>query len=82
MGATLSVIWTDLVPMADRGSSFLPLIRAYMSLLNFIVISAKREHLLIFVQVSTKRATPTNLTLTLFSFNFYDAQHVGRWVQT
>ena len=82
IGAPLSVIWTDLVPMADRGLSFLLLIQAYMSLLSFVVISAKREHLLIFIQVSTKKATSTNLTLTLFSFNLYDAQHVGRWVWT
>ena len=65
-GAPLSIIRTDLVPSADKGSSFLFLIRAYMSLLNFVVISARREHLLIFIQVSTKKATLTNLTLTLF----------------
>ena len=82
MGAPLSVIRTDLVSRANRGSSFLLLIWVYMSLLNFVVISARREHLLIFIQVSTKRATLTNLTPTLFSFNFYDAQHVGRWIQT
>ena len=81
-GAPLSIIRTDLVPSADKGSSFLFLIRAYMSLLNFVVISARREHLLIFIQVSTKKATLTNLTLTLFSFNLYDSQHVGRWVWT
>ena len=81
-GAPLSIIRTDLVLSADKGSSFLFLIRAYMSLLNFVVISARREHLLIFIQVSTKKATLTNLTLTLFSFNLYDSQHVGRWVWT
>ena len=82
IGAPLSVIRTDLVPIADKGSSFLFLIQAYMSLLNFVVISARKEHLLIFIQVSTKKATLTNLTLTLFSFNLYDSQHVGRWVWT
>ena len=82
MGAFLSVIWMDLAPRADKGSSFLFLIRAYMSLLNFVVIFAKREHLLIFFQVSTKGATLTSLTLTLFSFNLYDMQHVGGSVQT
>ena len=82
MGAPLFIIQTDLAPRADRGSSFLFLIRAYMSLLNFVVISARREHLLIFIQVSTKGATLTSLTLTLFSFNFYDMQHVGGWVRT
>ena len=82
IGAPLSVIRTDLVPIADKGSSFLFLIRAYMSLLNFVVISAKKEHLLIFIQVSTKKVTLTNLTLTLFSFNLNDSQHVRRWVWT
>ena len=46
IGAPLSVIQTDLVPRADRGSSFLPLILAYISLLNFVVISVRRKHLL------------------------------------
>ena len=41
----LSVIQTDLVPMVDRGSSFLPLILAYISLLNFVIISARGKHL-------------------------------------
>ena len=41
----LSVIRTDLVPMADKGLSFLPLILAYISLLNFVVISARRKQL-------------------------------------
>ena len=77
MGAPLSVIRMDLVLMADWGSSFVPLIQVYISLLNFIVIFARREHLL-----STKMATLMNLTLTLFSFNLYDVQHVGRWVWT
>ena len=45
IGAPLSVIQTDLVPRADKGSSFLPLILAYISLLNFVVISARRKHL-------------------------------------
>ena len=78
IGVPLSVIRTNLVPIADKGSSFLFLIRVYMSLLNFVVISARREHLLIFIQVSTKKATPTNLTLTLFSFNLDKSQHVRR----
>ena len=67
IGAPLSVIRTNLVPITDKGSSFLFLILAYMSLLNFVVISARREHLLITIQVSTKRkrATLTNLILTL-----------------
>ena len=39
------MIRTDLVPMADRGLSFLTLILAYISLLNFFVISAKGKHL-------------------------------------
>ena len=82
MRAPLSVIRTDLAPMANKGSSFLFLIRACMSLLNFVVISARREHLLIFIQVSTKGSTLMNLTLTLFSFNFYDTQHVKGWVWT
>ena len=82
MGEPLSVIQMDLALRADRGLSFLFLIRAYMSLLNFVFISARREHLLIFVQVSTKGATLTSLTLTIFSFNFYDTQHVGGWVRT
>ena len=71
IGAPLSVIQTDLVPIADKGSSFLFLILAYISLLNFIVISTRREHLSIIVQVSTKRkrATLTNLILTFFSLN-------------
>ena len=80
IGVPLSVIRTNLVPIADNGSSFLFLIQVYMSLLNFVVISARREHLLIFIQVSTKKATPTDLTLTLFSFNLDKSQHVRRWV--
>ena len=41
----LSVIRTNLVLKADKGSSFLPLILAYISLLNFVVISARINHL-------------------------------------
>ena len=69
IGAPLSMIRMDLVPIADKGSSFLFLILEYMSLLNFVVISTRREHLLIIIQVSTKRkrAILTNLVLTLFS---------------
>ena len=54
IGAPLSVIRMDLVPIADKGSSFLFLILEYMSLLNFVVISARIEQLLITIQVSTK----------------------------
>ena len=84
IGAPLSVIQTDLVPIVDKGSPFLFLIRAYMSLLNFVIISARREHLLIIIQVSTKRkrATLTNLILTFFSLNIDESQHVRRWVWT
>ena len=45
IGTPLSVIRTGSVPMADRGSSFLPLILVYISLLNFVVISARGKHL-------------------------------------
>ena len=71
IGAPLFMIWTDLVPIADKGSSFLFLILAYISLLNFVVISTRREHLSIIIQVSTKRkrAILTNLILTFFSLN-------------
>ena len=69
MGVYLSVTRTDLAPIAEKGSSFLLFIRAYMSLLNFVVISAREKHLLILVQVCTKESILTNLTLTLFSFN-------------
>ena len=82
IGAPLSAIRTNLVLIADKGSSFLFLIRAYMSLLNFVIIFARREHLLIFIQVSTKKATLTNLKLSLFSFNLDKSQHVRRWVWT
>ena len=84
IGASLSVIRTDLVPITNKGSSFLFLILAYMSLLNFVVISTRREHLLIIIQVSTKRkrATLTNLILTFFSLNIDESQHVRRWVWT
>ena len=84
IGAPLSVIRTDLVPIADNGSSFLFLILIYISLLNFVVISARREHLSIIVQVSTKRkrATLTNLILTFFSLNIDESQHVRRWFWT
>ena len=84
IGAPLSVIRTDLVPIADNGSSFLVLILIYISLLNFVVISARREHLSIIVQVSTKRkrATLTNLILTFFSLNIDESQHVRRWFWT
>ena len=80
--APLFVIRTDLVLIADKGSSFLFLILAYISLLNFVVISTRREHLSIIVQVSTKRkkATLTNLILTFFSLNIDESQHVRRWV--
>ena len=37
-----------------------------MSMLNFVVISARGKHLLILIQVYTKESTLTNLTLTLF----------------
>ena len=47
--APLSVIRTDLVPGADKGSSFWFLILAYISLLNFVVISARRGHLSIII---------------------------------
>ena len=82
IGVPLSVIRTDLVPRADKGSSFLFLILAYISLLNFVVISARREHLSIIVQVNTKRkrATLTNLKLTFFSLNVNKSQHVRRRV--
>ena len=78
IGAPLFVIRTDLVPIADKGSSFLFLILAYISLLNFVVISTRREHLSIIVQVSTKRkkATLTNLILTFSSLNIDESQHV------
>ena len=42
IGAPLSVIQTDLVPIADKGLSFLFLILAYISLLNFVIIFARR----------------------------------------
>ena len=45
IGTPLSVIRTDLVLRVDRGSSFLPLILVYISLLNFVVISTRRKHL-------------------------------------
>ena len=82
IGAPLSVIRTNLVPIADKGSSFLFLILAYISLLNFVVIFARREHLSIIAQVSTKRkrATLTNLILTFFSLNIDELQHVKRWI--
>ena len=82
IGAPLSVIRTDLVPIADKGSSFLFLIIAFISLLNFVVISARREHLSIIVQVNIKRkrATLTNLKLTFFSLNINESLHVRRRV--
>ena len=78
----LSVIRTDLDPRADRGSSFLPLILAYISLLNFVVISTRSKHLSIIILVNTKEkcAALTNLRLTLFSLNFNKSQHVQRRV--
>ena len=36
---------TPFFPMLDKGSSFLDLIFAYMSLLNLVVISARIEYL-------------------------------------
>ena len=74
----MSVIRTDLVPKADRGLSFLPLILAYISLLNFVVISARSKHLPIIILINTKEkyAALTNLRLTLFSLNFNKTQHV------
>ena len=36
---------TPFFPMLDKGSSFLDLIFAYVSLLNLVVISARRKHL-------------------------------------
>ena len=71
MGVPLSVTRTNLAPIADKGSSFLLLIQAYMSLLNFVVISTRGKHLLILIQVYTKWSILMNLTLTLFSFNIY-----------
>ena len=69
MGAPLSITRMDLALIADKGSSFLLLIRAYMSLLNFVVIFSRGKHLLIPIQVCTKESILTNLTLTFFSFN-------------
>ena len=40
------VTQTPFFPMLDKGSSFLDLIFAYMSLLNLVVISARMEYLL------------------------------------
>ena len=80
MGAPLSVTRVVLAPMADKGSSFLPLIWVYMSLLNFVVISVRGKHLLIYIQVYARESILTNLTLTLFSFNIDVMQDVGKWV--
>ena len=81
MGFPLSVTRTVLAPIADKGSSFLPLIWAYMSMLNFVVISARGKHLLTYIQVYARESILTNLTLTLFSFNIDDVQDVRRQVQ-
>ena len=81
MGAPLSITRMALAPMADKGSSFLPLIRVYMSLLKFVVISVRGKHLLIYIQVYARELILTNLTLTLFSFNIDVARDVGRWVR-
>ena len=43
---TLPVTRTPFFPMLDNNSSFLDLIFAYISLLNLVVISARRKHLL------------------------------------
>ena len=83
IGTPLSVIRTDLVPMADRGLSFLTLILAYISLLNFFVISAKGKHLSKKKKKKGKKtgAILTSLGLTLFSLNLNETQHVRRRIR-
>ena len=82
IGTPLSVIQTDLIPMADRGSSFLPLILAYISLLNFVVTSARIKHLSKKKNCLSKHrekcAALTNPGLNLFSLNLNKPQHVHR----
>ena len=84
IGTPLFVIRTDLVPMADRGSSFLTLILAYISLLNFVVISAKGKHLSKKKKKKKGKKTGailTSLGLTLFSLNLNETQHVHKKVR-
>ena len=83
IGTPLSVIWTGLVPMADKGSSFLPLILVYISLLNFVVISARGKHLSKKKKKKGKKigAILTSLGLTLFSLNLNGTQHVRRRIR-
>ena len=72
-------------PMLDSGSSFLDLIFAYISLLNLVVISARRKHLLKKkkkIQVYTRESILKSSILTLFFFNVNTAQNVGRRVGT
>ena len=85
IGTPLSVIRTGSVPMADRGSSFLPLILVYISLLNFVVISAGGKHLSKNKKKIKKGkkigAILTSLGLTLFSLNLNETQHVHKRVR-
>ena len=71
---------TPFFPMLDKGSSFLDLIFAYMSLLNLVVISANIEYLRKKGHRKAKLVLMTShltrLTLTLFFFNIKCAQDV------
>ena len=53
----------------DSGSSFLDLIFAYMSLLNFVVISARRKHLTGDPKCTRVELTLTRTILTFFALN-------------
>ena len=76
---------TPFFPMLDKGSSFLDLIFAYMSLLNLVVISARMEY---FKKVHRKAklilmtSHLTRLALTLFFFNTKCAQDVRGRIKT
>ena len=75
---------TPFFPMLDNGLSFLDLIFAYISLLNLVVISTRRKHLLKKkkIQVYVRGSILTSSIFTLFSFNINATQDVGRQVKT
>ena len=66
----------------DSDSSFLHLIFAYMSLLNFVVISARRKHLTGDPKCTRVELTPTRKILTFFSLNANLTKNVKGRVRT
>ena len=73
---------TVFFPKLDSGSSFLDLIFAYMSLLNFVVISARRKHLTGDPKCTRVELTLTRTILTFFALNTDLTKNIRGQVRT